>query len=66
MAKAKVGLYIERRTHVRLRRLAKRHRRSMSAELEWLVEEAWDRHMASLRELLQLDGKADPPGERDP
>jgi hypothetical protein len=48
--KVKVGFYIDRRTHARLKGLAERDHRSMSSELEWVIDETWRAYVARLRE----------------
>ena len=47
--KVKVGFYIDRRAHTRLKGLAERDHRSMSSELEWVINKAWQTYMAHLR-----------------
>ena len=47
--KVKVGFYIDRKAHTRLKGLAERDHRSMSSELEWVINKAWQVYMARLR-----------------
>jgi hypothetical protein len=47
--KVKVGFYIDRKAHTRLKGLAERDHRSMSSELEMVINRAWQGYMARLR-----------------
>jgi len=47
--KVKVGFYIDRKAHVRLKGLAERDHRSMSSELEVVINKAWQAYIALLR-----------------
>ena len=70
--KIKVGYYLARNAHTRLKGLAKRDNRSMSGELAWLIEREWKQYMAHLRTLASVgrasetqgEGRASPTGDR--
>jgi hypothetical protein len=51
MEKIKVGLYLERAVHKRLKGLAERDHRSISGEVAWLVEHEWQPYVARLHAL---------------
>ena len=60
--KVKVGFYIDRKAHVRLKGLAERDHRSMSSELEVVINKAWQTYMATLRsdaEAAARDSRSD-------
>ena len=60
--KVKVGFYIDRKAHVRLKGLAERDHRSMSSELEVVINKAWQAYMATLRsdaEAAARDSRSD-------
>jgi hypothetical protein len=55
--KIKVGFYIDRKTHTRLKGLAERDHRTMSRELEWVIDREWKAYIAHLRAATRPESK---------